>query len=55
MVNLGSDTDTTGAITGGIAQAFYGIPDEIREQALKFLDDTQKEILTAFEERFLKV
>ena len=54
-ISIGGDSDTIAAITGGIAQAFYGIPDEIREQALKFLDDTQKEILTAFEERFLKV
>ena len=54
-ISIGGDSDTIAAITGGIAQAYYGIPDDIREHALKFLDDTQKEILTAFEERFLKV
>ena len=52
-ISLGGDSDTIAAITGGIAQAYYGIPDDIREHALKFLDDTQKEILTAFEERFM--
>ncbi len=51
-VSLGGDSDTIGAITGGMAQAVYGVPKALREAALAFLDETQTEILFAFEARF---
>ena len=38
-VSLGGDSDTLACITGGIAEAFYGIPREIEEQTYTFLDD----------------
>ena len=38
-VSLGGDTDTIGAITGSIAEAYYGIPDNLKEQALSKLPD----------------
>ena len=38
-IALGGDSDTIGAITGSIASAYYGIPKEIYEHALKFLSD----------------
>ena len=38
-VSLGGDTDTIGAITGSIAEAYYGIPDSLKEQALSKLPD----------------
>ena len=34
-ISVGGDSDTLAAITGGIAEAFYGIPDDIRDQAIK--------------------
>lgn len=37
-VSVGGDSDTLAAITGSIAQAFYGIDDEVKENALTFLD-----------------
>ena len=37
-VSIGGDTDTLCAISGAIAEAYYGIPDNIKEQAFKFLD-----------------
>jgi ADP-ribosylglycohydrolase len=37
-VSLGGDSDTIGAIAGGIADAYYGVPDDIREKALTYLD-----------------
>jgi ADP-ribosylglycohydrolase len=40
VVSLGGDSDTLAAITGGIAEAAYGIPEEIKEQALPMLDHT---------------
>ncbi len=44
-VSLGGDSDTIAAISGSIAEAFYGIPDEYKKISLSFLDDYQKEIL----------
>jgi ADP-ribosylglycohydrolase len=37
-ISLGGDSDTLAAITGGIAEAAYGIPDWIAERAMGFLD-----------------
>ncbi len=37
-ISLGGDSDTLAAITGSVAEAFYGVPDEIRERALTYLD-----------------
>ena len=51
-ISIGGDSDTIAAITGGIAEAYYGVPEHIREQALQYLDDRQKEILIAFEAKF---
>ncbi len=51
-VSIGGDSDTIAAITGGIAEAYYGIPEELRERELTFMDPRQREILNAFEERY---
>ena len=39
-VSLGGDGDTQAAIAGSIAEAFYGIPEELQERALSYMDDT---------------
>ena len=36
-VSLGGDSDTLACITGGIAEAFYGMPQELRDETLKRL------------------
>ena len=36
-ISIGGDSDTLAAITGGIAEAYYGIPEAIRTHALTFL------------------
>ena len=51
-ISLGGDSDTLAAITGSIAEAAYGIPDEIREQALTYLDEPLKDVLRRWDERF---
>lgn len=33
-ISVGGDSDTLAAITGSIAEAFYGIPDDLRAQAI---------------------
>lgn len=34
-ISIGGDSDTLAAITGGIAEAFYGIPDHLRSAAIR--------------------
>lgn len=50
-ISIGGDSDTLAAITGGVAEAFYGVPDELRARALPFLDARMLPILHAFEAR----
>ena len=38
-VSLGGDSDTLACITGGIAEAFYGMPSELQQEALKRLPE----------------
>jgi ADP-ribosylglycohydrolase len=38
-ISLGGDSDTLAAITGSIAEAACGIPNDIKEKALSYLDD----------------
>ena len=42
-VSLGGDSDTLACITGGIAEAFYGMPPELREETLKHLPEEMRE------------
>ena len=51
-ISIGGDSDTIAAIAGGIAEAYYGIPAEVRKLALTFLDAKQLEILNAFESKY---
>jgi ADP-ribosylglycohydrolase len=51
-VSLGGDSDTLACITGGVAGAYYGVPDDITERALSYLPDPLQEIVIAFEETF---
>lgn len=43
-VSLGGDSDTLAAIAGGIAEAYYGIPESIRAKALTYLDNDLRKI-----------
>ena len=48
-ISIGGDSDTIGAMTGSIAEAFYGVPAELEEKALSYLTDDLKGIYYAFE------
>jgi len=48
-ISIGGDSDTLAAITGGIAEAYYGVPAAIRKHALTFLDERLLGILVGFE------
>ena len=51
-ISIGGDSDTIGAITGAVAEAFYGVPDAMKEHAktyipdelLKQIDDLEKSV-----------
>lgn len=43
-ISLGGDSDTIGAISGAIAEAYYGIPDDIKAKALRYLDSELRAI-----------
>lgn len=47
-MSIGGDSDTLGAICGGIAEAYYGIPDDIKTKALSYLDDYLLNEVTKF-------
>ena len=51
-ISIGGDSDTIAAITGGIAEACYGIPKEIRNKALTYLDKRLLNILLDFENKY---
>lgn len=48
-VSIGGDSDTIAAIVGSIADAYYGIPADIRKLALTFLDNKLLTTLIRFE------
>ncbi|MCQ2300887.1 MAG: ADP-ribosylglycohydrolase family protein [Bacteroidales bacterium] len=51
-ISIGGDSDTIGAITGGIAGAYWGVPQDIREKGMSYLDEELKEIVLEFEKEF---
>jgi type I restriction enzyme M protein len=51
-ISLGGDSDTLAAITGGIAEAYYGVPEHLRKKALTYLDNDLRTILDDFEKLY---
>jgi len=52
-VSLGGDSDTLACITGGMAEDFYGMPQELREETLKRLPEDIREAYERFRENAL--
>lgn len=50
-VAVGGDSDTIAAICGGFAEAYYGVPDWLRDEAMKRLPETMKDVIKQFESR----
>lgn len=48
-VSLGGDCDTLTCIAGGIAEAFYGVPDEMRKECRRRLPEDMLEVLDWFD------
>ena len=53
-VSIGGDSDTIAAITGSVSGAYYGVPNDLREIIIKFMDDYQLDILNWFEKKYCK-
>lgn len=51
-ISIGGDSDTLAAITGSVAEAYYGIPENLRKQALTYLDDQMLAIVNEFEAEY---
>ena len=47
-ISLGGDSDTLACITGGIAQAYYGVPTAIADRAMSILDEDLRGLTTRF-------
>ena len=50
-ISHGGDSDTIGAIVGSIAEARFGIPQDMKEKALNYLPDDMKDIWKQFAEK----
>ena len=51
-ISFGGDTDTTGAICGSIAEAYFGIPDELKNKVFDYLPDDLAQIVQNFAQRY---
>ena len=51
-ISIGGDSDTVAAICGGVAEAYYGVPTDIRKHALTFLDQKLLQLLVLFENKY---
>ena len=51
-ISIGGDSDTVATICGGVAEAYYGIPTDIRKHALTFLDQKLMQLLILFENKY---
>jgi len=52
-ISLGGDSDTMAAITGAVAEAYYGIPEALKQTALSYLDERLNCIAKKFERKYM--
>mgnify|MGYP003291718782 CR=1 FL=1 len=51
-ISIGGDSDTIACITGSIAEAFYGVPEDIRNKVLLYLPNSFIEVINEFESKY---
>ena len=54
-VSIGGDTDTLCAIAGSIAEAYYGIPEDMGNTAKAFLTEDLLEVVEKFYKEIEKI
>lgn len=52
-ISVGGDSDTLAAIAGSVAEAYYGVPDDMKAQARQYLDGILLMPLHRFNEEFM--
>ncbi len=52
-ISIGGDSDTLAAITGAIAEAYYGLPENFRQIALDKLTEELRNVYLDFEKKFV--
>ena len=50
-IAVGGDSDTIGAIVGSIAEAIWGIPEQMKSEAMRYLPDDMVAIIEQFQNR----
>ena len=55
-ISIGGDSDTLAAITGGIAEAYYGIPEEIKRDVPQYFKDSPElmDVVNAFYAKYMR-
>jgi len=48
IMSIGGDCDTTGAIAGGIAEAFYGVSENIKKEVMSYLPSDMIKVIEKF-------
>lgn len=51
-ISVGGDSDTIAAMAGAVAEAYYGVPNDIIYEAIDYLDSREMEILYYFEKQY---
>ncbi len=51
-ISLGGDSDTLAAITGGIAEAAFGVPQWMKDKAWTYLDEPLRDVLRRWRREF---
>ena len=50
-LSIGGDTDTIACIAGSVAEAYYGVDENIKDEVMKYIPNYMKDILDKFYER----
>ena len=55
-ISIGGDSDTIAAITGGIAEAYYGVPEKVEMEAMQYLEEYAelKKIIASTRNKYFK-
>lgn len=52
-ISIGGDTDTIGCITGSMAEAFWGVPQTLKNKCREYLEDDMLAVITRFQKQKL--
>ena len=52
-ISIGGDSDTVAAIAGSMAEAFFGIPEDIEKECMSYLDDYMSYIVEKYYSKYI--